>query len=151
MNRPLHALAVVAAVLTSVVVAPAMGAEEAKGGAPPAGIAYQPGPMYYGLPGYYMLQQENVQTEIELVPEQKEKLQEIAKQYYEGMQEKIGVTEQQKKKMQQVRADIQKKMMQLQQETLDKTLEVLTPEQRKKLDEAAEEMSKGWGQPGGKQ
>jgi Spy/CpxP family protein refolding chaperone len=218
MRKVLCALTVVA--LTLLVLAPAMGAEEPKAGQPvrPV-IQYQPGPMYYGLPGYYMLQQENVQKEIELVPEQKAKLQEIAKKYYEGMQEdakidwakvrelpaeeqkkkyeeiqqaytkraadvkkqvedvllphqlqtlkklenrtraasllympnvleKIGVTEEQKKKMQQVREDIQKKMAQLQQETLDKTLEVLTPEQRKKLDEAAEEMYKGWGQPG---
>jgi Spy/CpxP family protein refolding chaperone len=219
MNRVVYALTFVAAVLMFVVVAPATAAEEPKAGAPAPRVMFQPGAMYYGLPGYYMLQQENVQKEIELVPEQKAKLQEIAKKYYEGMQEdakidwakvrelpaeeqkkkyeeiqqaytkraadvkkqvedvllphqlqtlkklenrtraasllympnvleKIGVTEEQKKKMQQVREDIQKKMAQLQQETLDKTLEVLTPEQRKKLDEAAEEMYKGWGQPG---
>jgi Spy/CpxP family protein refolding chaperone len=221
MNRSLCALAVVAAVLMFVVVAPVVGAEEPK--AKPV-ILGGAGGMYYGLPGYYMLQQENVQKEIELVPEQKAKLQEIAKKYAEGMQadantdwakirelpaeeqkkkmdeirqvyakrtedvkkqvegvllphqlqtlkkletrtrassmlympnvlEKINITEEQKAKMQKVREDIQKKMMLLQQETLDKTLEVLTPEQRKKLDELTEEMYSRpggfWAQPGG--
>ncbi len=46
-----------------------------------------PGPGYYYLPGYYMLQQEYVQKELELVPEQKKRLEEIAKKVYEDMQE----------------------------------------------------------------
>ena len=78
MNRVLSALAAVAAALLFVVVAPAMGAEEPK--AKPV-ILGGAGGMFYGLPGYYMLQQENVQKEIELVAEQKAKLQEIAKKY----------------------------------------------------------------------
>jgi len=46
-----------------------------------------PGPMSYYLPGYYLLQQEYVQKELELVPEQKKRLEEIAKKVYEDMQE----------------------------------------------------------------
>jgi Spy/CpxP family protein refolding chaperone len=223
MNRTIRALAVVVAVLTLVAVAPALGAEEPKAGAPATNPVIQlGGGMYFGLPGYYMLQQENVQKELEIVPEQKAKLQEIAKQYSEGMQadakidrakvrelppeeqkkksdevrqaytkrmedvkkqiegvllphqlqalkkietrtrsssmlympnvlEKLNVTEEQKAKMQKLREDMQKKMQQLQQESLDKTLEVLSPEQRKKLDELTEGMNSRWGMPGGRQ
>ena len=46
-----------------------------------------PGPMYYYLPGYHLLEQEYVQKELELVPEQKKRLEEIAKKVYEDMQE----------------------------------------------------------------
>jgi Spy/CpxP family protein refolding chaperone len=112
MNRTLRALAAVAAVLTFVLVAPALGAEEPKAGAPAAKPVFQPGAMYYGLPGYYMLQQENVQKELELVADQKAKLQEIAKKYAEGMQEDAKIdwakvrelpAEEQKKKYDEMR------------------------------------------------
>jgi Spy/CpxP family protein refolding chaperone len=206
------------AALAPLAVAQEAKAEPKKVETPPrGGVGYG-----YGLPGYYMLQMEYVQKELELVPEQKRKLEEIAKSYMEARQqtarvdwakirelpaeeqkkkhaemqqaytkaaedakkqveavllphqlqtlkriesrqraammlyipavlEKINVTEGQKKRMQQVRDEIQRKIQQLQQETIDKVFEVLTPEQRKQLEEMGTTGYPAWRAPGGKQ
>ena len=42
------------------------------------------------LPGYYMLRMEHVQKELELVPDQLDKLKELGKQYYEQMRADQG-------------------------------------------------------------
>jgi Spy/CpxP family protein refolding chaperone len=178
----------------------------------PGGAQPKPGegpgyPMYFGVPGFYMLGMENVQKQLELLPEQKEKLREIAKKYqedsrqvyqghdwtkfrelpqeeqrakYREMQERytklgdeakkaaeavllphqinkikqlelrqrisgmlynpgtldqIGFTAEQKEKLKALREEQQKKMAELQEEMMDKTMGLLTPEQQKQLEE----------------
>ena len=161
-----------------------------------------PGAMYGSLPGYTQLRQPHVQKELELVDEQKEKLQKIAADYAKTMRQdwagyrdkspeerqkmmadyrekqkkqtelirkqvekvllpqqldtlkevdfrararnllmnqwmtgRLELTEKQKKKLSENREQLQEKIRQLQRESLDKSLKLLTPEQMKKLRE----------------
>jgi Spy/CpxP family protein refolding chaperone len=114
MSQSLRFIAMGAAVATVLALGNLTLAGEAKPAAPTgtggAGVSYQPGTMYYGLPGYYLLQTESVQKEIDLTPQQKEKLQEIAKKYYDQVSEQAK--EYQKTdwaKVQQMKPDDQKK------------------------------------------
>lgn len=158
------------------------------------------------LPGFRELRTENVQQELELTPQQKEKLAAIGQKYYEqarrdwagyrGMspeerkkkyadirQENLGrmkevrqqvenllspdqlerfkqinlrtrgaaalantkildqldITEPQRKRLRQIRQQLQEKMRKLQQESLEQTLQVLTPQQRKRLEQITTE------------
>lgn len=198
------------------------GAAEAERGEGPASrwggrVFTAPGGDFFMVPGYATLSQESVQKQVELVPEQKERLREIAKKYLEEMQslgrrdwskwadlsaeerqaqmqemqkkyadaaaaakkavedillphqieklkqielrnrlpglinvpnilERIGLSDEQKDRLRKLREEQQRKMTELMQETLDKSLDVLTPEQRKKLEELAESP---WGALGG--
>jgi len=157
------------------------------------------------LPGYYMLRMEHVQKELELVPDQIEKLKELGKEYYEQMRadqgvwknwrdmtaeersakaaelrekyrqraeelrkniEKVlvphqiqalkeinfrsvgpsalanprtlsnlAVTKEQKQKLQQIRQEMLEEYQELQKKAFERSLKVLTPEQREKLKE----------------
>jgi len=175
-----------------------------------------PGGMYYlPIPGYYLLQSEYAQKEMELLPKQKEQLQEIAKKYNESMQQdakidwmklsqeerqakakeirdnyekraaevkaevdkvllphqketlkrlelrtrlmsflyspaildQINMTQKQKDDLAQIRKDLQDKMQQLQQESLDKTFKLLSEQQVKQLEEIASQGYRAWEQP----
>ncbi len=200
-------------VLTAVAVLGAGAAGEEPNPRPAAPMAARPaGGYYYAVPGYWMLQMENVQKEIGLTPEQKEKLLEIARKAAEQMKnepatdwakfrdltpeeqrkvqkevadryaqraeeskkqieqvltpkqieqikdmefrqraasmlympqvlQQIGLTDEQKQQLQKIREETQIKMTQLQRESQDRTLGVLTPEQAKKL---REQSDKGW-------
>jgi Spy/CpxP family protein refolding chaperone len=157
-----------------------------------------------GIPGMYMLGTEKVQKKLELVDEQKQKLQDIAKKYREQVreawsgwqevpadkrqakmteirektkklaeqarkdaegvllkhqldalkelvfrsraqyslqnarvQQEIGLDEAQRTKLRELRNQLQERIQELNAEMLDKALEVLTPEQRKKLEDAS--------------
>ncbi len=59
--------------------------------------------------------------------------------------ERLGVTDDQKERLRKVRDELQEKTQKLQQEAIDKTFRVLTPEQQAKLKEM---MSEGFGFPG---
>ena len=58
---------------------------------------------------------------------------------------KIEMTDEQKEQLQKIREETQSKMTQLQHESQEKTLGVLTPEQMKKLKEQSEKGWPGWG------
>jgi Spy/CpxP family protein refolding chaperone len=60
--------------------------------------------------------------------------------------ERLGVTDDQKERLRKVRDEFQEKTQKLQQEAIDKTLSVLSPEQKAKLKEMT---SEGFGFPGG--
>jgi len=159
---------------------------------------------YLGIPGLYMLDNEQVKKELELVDEQEQKLQEIAKKYRDQVreawagwndvpaeerqakmaevreetgklaekarkdaekvllphqldalkkhvfrsraqyslqdsrvQQEIGLDDAQRKKLRELREELQKRINELNAEMLDKALELLTPEQRKKLENAS--------------
>lgn len=159
-------------------------------------------PMYPAIPGFYMLRQEYVQKELELTDEQRQKLQELGKKYYEDIRrdwtglrdlsaeqrkakyaeiraenqkrtealrkemekvlspqqldalkqinlrsrgpyalqnprilDQMGVTAQQKERLRKLREEYQERTRQLQRESFEKCLEVLTPEQRKQFEE----------------
>ena len=155
------------------------------------------------LPGYYMLRMEHVQKELELLPDQIEKLKELGKQYYEQMRadqgmwknwrdmtpeqrtvktaemrekykqraeelrkniekvllphqirtlkkinfraagpsalasartlEKLKVTEEQKQQLQKIRQEMIEEYRQLQKKAFERSLKILTPEQREAL------------------
>jgi Spy/CpxP family protein refolding chaperone len=53
--------------------------------------------------------------------------------------DELGITEAQRNRLRQLREQLQERIRQLQQETLQKTLDVLSPEQRKKLEELTNE------------
>lgn len=156
----------------------------------------------FNLPGYWSLGLESTQKELEIVPEQKQKLKAIAEKYQADMQgywsqmrdlkpeeqqkkfaewrersakqqeqirkqveevllphqlallkdlnfrsrapmylsnprtiEQIGLTNEQKDKLRKMREELQEKTQKLQKEMFDKSLELLTPEQKKKLQE----------------
>lgn len=86
---PRFAVLLVVAVLVVVAVSPVLAQVEVKkvgeGGQPATPGAWQ----YQGLyvPGYWQLSQPGVQKEIELLPEQLEKLKELSKRYYEAQRE----------------------------------------------------------------
>jgi len=179
-------------------------------------------PMAPPVGGYYMLQMEQVQKEVELVPEQVEKLKALAKQYQDEMRrqwegfgslpleqrtakaqeiqanaakraefyqkqieeillphqleaikeinlrtrsqgllaspfvmDQLGVSAEQKEKLNQFRQDMQEKMWQLQKENFKKAFDLLTPEQREKLQKMTEpgyrfQAVKPGGEAGGK-
>lgn len=157
---------------------------------------------YPAIPGFYMLRQEYVQKELDLADEQKQKLQELGKKYYEDIRrdwtglrdlsaeqrkakyaeireenqkrtealrkemekvlspqqldalkqinlrsrgpyalqnprilDQMGVTAQQKEGLRKLREEYQERTRQLQKESFEKCLEVLTPEQRKQFEE----------------
>lgn len=159
---------------------------------------------YLGIPGLYMLDNEQVKKELELVDEQEQKLREIAKEYRDQVreawagwnevaedkrqakmaevreetgklaekarkdaekvllphqldvlkkhvfrsraqyslqnprvQEDIGLDDAQRKKLRELREQLQQRINELNAEMLDKALELLTPEQRKKLEDAS--------------
>jgi len=152
------------------------------------------------IPGYHLLRLEHVQKELELLDEQKEKLEQIAKRYYDqtrqnwsdfrelSLQERqrkmaeirqkneerleavrkqteevllphqlarlkkiefrirataalanprildqLGLSDQQKQWLEEIRAEMEDKTRQLQEEMLEKSLQLLTPEQRDNL------------------
>ncbi len=158
------------------------------------------------IQGYYMLQMEHVQKELELADEQKKKLQKLTQQYYKDMRQdwsnvrelsaeerqakyaeirqknqerteqlrqeidqvllphqreklkqvnlrsrgpymlrnantlkQLGVTDEQQQKLNKLRERLQLRIRQLQEESFEESLEVLTPEQRKKLDELSDQ------------
>ena len=77
-----------AALLIAVIVwAGTSAAAEAAAQAVPGGrvIATQPMVRYPAVPGYYSLQMKHVQEQLELLDEQKQKLEELGKKYYEEM------------------------------------------------------------------
>jgi len=159
---------------------------------------------YFGIPGLYMLDNEQVKKQLELVDEQEQKLQEIAKKYRDQVreawagwndvpedkrqakmaevreetgklaekarkdaekvllphqrdvlkkhvfrsraqyslqnprvQQDIGLDDAQRKKLRELREQLQKRINELNAEMLDKALELLAPEQRKKLEDAS--------------
>ncbi len=57
--------------------------------------------------------------------------------------EQLGISEQQKKKLRQIREDMQQRLRELEDETLDKIFDVLTSEQSDKLKEMLGERPKG--------
>ncbi len=61
--------------------------------------------------------------------------------YMPQVLQQIGLTDEQKQQLQKIREETQIKMTQLQRESQDRTLGVLTPEQAKKL---REQSDKGW-------
>ena len=171
------------------------------GGQPTKGVQ----PQFPALPGFWQLRMESVQKDLELVPEQIDKLKQLGKKYYEDMRaqhadykdwgkmtqeertarykelsekrkqqtealrkevekillphqlealrkinfrqmgpsmlyqpkvmETVGITDDQKAKIQKIRQELTEKYRQLQKESFDQILKVLTPEQQKKLEE----------------
>ena len=97
------------------------------------------------------------QVEAVLSPEQLDRLKQINlrtrvlqnPRIFEG----LGISDVQQRRLREIRKQMQDKIRELQQETLEKTLDVLTPEQRKKLEELAAEGFRvyGVGQGGGSQ
>ncbi len=66
------------------------------------------------------------------------------------VQQEIGLDEEQLEKLNELRDQLQKRIRELNEEMLDKSLEVLTPEQRKKLRDASwQSASYGYGYSGG--
>jgi Spy/CpxP family protein refolding chaperone len=172
---------------------------------------------YLAIPGLSMLGTEQVQHDLELIDEQKEKLAEIAKKYQEQqrsawadwrdvpaeerqarmaeireetnkltkkavkeaekvllphqlkalkklvfrmraqyslrnprVQEEIGLDEEQLEKLNELRQQLQDRIKELNEEMLDKTLEVLTPQQRKQLeDDSWKSIGQSYGYSGG--
>jgi len=168
------------------------------------------------VPGYYSLQMKHVQDQLELIDEQKQKLKELGKKYYEKMRgqysqqdwtkvremspeerqkyyadlnarrqkaveevkaeiekillphqlkqlkeiyfrsraasllyspqvlDRVGVSEEQKETLIKIRTEYQDQMQKLRDESLQKMLDALTPEQRKKLEEEAAQGSRGY-------
>jgi Spy/CpxP family protein refolding chaperone len=181
----------------------------------PKKVEIAPGQARYGfrlaesgipaLPGFYMLRMENVQKELQLVPDQIQKLKDLGKKYYEDMKadqdvwknwqkmtpeertaksaemrekyskrtaelrkdiekvllphqisalkevnlraagpgvlsnprtlEALGVNEEQKQKLQQIRQEMFEQYQEIQKKSFEKSMDVLTPEQREKLKE----------------
>lgn len=159
-------------------------------------------PLYPAIPGFYMLRAEHVQKELGLTDEQKKKLEELGKKYYEDMRQdwsgirelsdeqrrakyakireknkkrtealrqeiekvllprqlqtlnqinlrsrgpyllrspqvldRLKVSEEQKDQLRRLREKYEQELRELQKVSFEKTLEVLTPEQRKQLEE----------------
>jgi hypothetical protein len=183
------------------------------------GQAGQPRRPYIAIPGLNQLGLEHVQKELELIDEQKEKLQEIASRYREEqreawadwrnvpaeerqakiaeireqsyklaeetrkeaekvlmphqlkalkemifrsriqyslrssrIQEELGLDEEQLDKLEQLNQELQQRIRELNKEMVDKTLQVLSPEQREKLRETSWETIQqgyGYGRPAG--
>ena len=114
-------------------------------GGPGAGGPWQPGrPNIGGVPGYWMLGMENIQKELELVDEQKQKLLEIAEQYQAQMRQdweeirKLPPDEQRKRWSQQ-----REKMTQRAAEVRKQVEQVLLPHQLDKLKELTFRMRAG--------
>jgi Spy/CpxP family protein refolding chaperone len=65
-------------------------------------------------------------------------------------QQEIGLDDAQKKQLTELRAELQKRMQELNEEMLDKTLKVLKPEQLKKLEVSSwQSLGRGYGYGGG--
>ena len=86
------------------------------------------------------------QVEEVLSPDQLERLEQInlrtrgaAALLNPKILDELGITEAQRNRLRQLREQLQERIRQLQQETLQKTLDVLSPEQRKKLEELTNE------------
>ena len=117
-------------------------------GAGHTAVAYQPKvlvkqpaaqPAYSTFPavsGFYMLRMKHVQEQLELVPEQIEKLEKIGKEYYQQMREDWSgmadmSVEERRKKTQEIREKQQKRA----EEVAEKIKGVLLDHQLKKLEE----------------
>ena len=97
---------------------------------------------------------EEVRKQVEkvLTPKQVEQLKEMefrqraaSMLYMPRVLQEIEMTDEQKEQLQKIREETQSKMAQLQHESQEKTLGVLTPEQIKKLKEVSEKGLPGWG------
>lgn len=136
MIRRAHCLVVVAAVAAIVGAIQVAEAFQVKV------VQAQPGQVQrtYGtfpaVQGFYMLRMPNVQKDLELIPEQVEKLEKIGKQYYDQMrQDWSGMgdlsPEERQKKYQEVRQQQQKRA----EEVAKQIKEVLLPQQLKQLED----------------
>ena len=132
MTQFVRVVAATLAVVAILCVAPLAKAAEG----PPKFFGGMPGAMYFlPIPDYYLLQSEYAQKEMELLPKQKEQLQEIAKKYYEAMQQdaKIDwmklsqeerqakakeISENYNKRIAEVKAEVDKVLLAHQKETL---------------------------------
>ena len=84
MTRFFRVVAATLAVVAVLCFAPSANSAEGQ----PIVFGGMPGGTYYlPIPDGYLLQSEHAQKEMELLPKQKEQLQEIAKKYYESMQQ----------------------------------------------------------------
>jgi len=96
---------------------------------------------------------EETKAEIEkiLLPHQLKQLGEIsfraraaAMLYNPRMLDQARVSEQQKETLEKIRAEYQEKIQELRDESVEKMLDTLTPEQRKKLEQAASQAYQAW-------
>ena len=209
MTRFPRLVALLAAAVVVLVGALALGQYAQAGGQPAKPVQ----PQFPALPGFWQLRMESVQKDLELVPEQIDKLKQLGKKYYEDMRaqqadyknwgkmtpeertakykelmekrkqqaeavskevekillphqlealrninfrqmapsmlyqqkvfETVGITDEQKAKIQKIRQELTEKYQQLQKESFDQILKVLTPEQQKKLKEQVQSYGHG--------
>jgi len=212
--RGLVAAAVAAAIVACAV--PAVAQVAQPGGQGGRAVMGRPIATFPAVPGYYSLRMKHVRDQLELIDEQKQKLQDLGKKYYEKMRsqysrqdwakvremsaeerrkhyaelgarrqklaeeikaeiekillphqlkqlkeidfrtraasmlyspqvlERVGVSEGQRETLGKIRTELQAQMQKLRDESLQKMLDALTPEQRKKLEEEAAQGFRGY-------
>lgn len=92
--------------------------------------------LYPGIPGYYLLRMEHVQRELGFSEEQKQKLDQITKQYYEdSRQDWSGLRDLSPEERQKKMADIREKTTKRMEALRKQTEELLLPHQLKQLKE----------------